>query len=369
MPKDSSACLPDRRSGIADINAFSNAPLLLMYGFMCVAATAALWDNLATYLQLPVSTTHTTGAALRLIWTLCCVCLHSRLKWHCPVFLRLGSPCVLVLVAWCVTLSTSADWWLVLMHCSWRHAGHGAGAAWWRLCHLVAVTGQLPLHQGHAGHLPVLGLLPDLRRCEHPHVAVAVAEAGAHQSNVPAPITLKLLAISVSRCKLHMSQPYAFRVARSCTVFHHDVSVACSYRVVDPVHHNPCAHSALATRLHTRLLGEDALLANPPVSPYHMSGRVLQICLMINWLNIEHRFQLNFHADHVSLTSRTQSAAMQAMPVLIGGMIWLIVAFIIQTGSKNKTWKEFDDSFAVWVGAACAVGAGLFTLVSSSQHA
>jgi hypothetical protein len=32
-----------------------------MYGFMCVAATAALWDNTATYLSLPVSTTHTTG--------------------------------------------------------------------------------------------------------------------------------------------------------------------------------------------------------------------------------------------------------------------------------------------------------------------
>jgi phosphate/sulfate permease len=35
-----------------------------MYGFMCVAATAAIWDNTATYLGLPVSTTHTTGAAL-----------------------------------------------------------------------------------------------------------------------------------------------------------------------------------------------------------------------------------------------------------------------------------------------------------------
>jgi hypothetical protein len=56
---------------------------------------------------------------------------------------------------------------------------------------------------------------------------------------------------------------------------------------------------------------------------------------------------------------------MQAMPVLIGGMIWLIVAFIIQTGSKNKTWKEYDDSFAVWVGATCGVGFALLTLVSS----
>lgn len=57
------------------------------------------------------------------------------------------------------------------------------------------------------------------------------------------------------------------------------------------------------------------------------------------------------------------------MPILVGGMIWLIVAFIIQTGSKNKTWKEFDDSFAVWVGAVCGVGVGLLTLVSSRRHA
>ena len=45
------------------------------------------------------------------------------------------------------------------------------------------------------------------------------------------------------------------------------------------------------------------------------------------------------------------------------GMVWMIVAFIIQTGSKNKTWKEYDDSFAAWVGAACGAGAGLLTLL------
>ena len=53
--------LVKRRSGIANLSKFTDAPLLLMYGFMCVAATAALWDNFATYLALPVSTTHTTG--------------------------------------------------------------------------------------------------------------------------------------------------------------------------------------------------------------------------------------------------------------------------------------------------------------------
>jgi hypothetical protein len=56
-------------------------------------------------------------------------------------------------------------------------------------------------------------------------------------------------------------------------------------------------------------------------------------------------------------------AASQALPILIMGITWMIVAFIIQTGSKNKTWKEYDDSFAAWVGAVCGVGAGLFTLL------
>ena len=60
--------LVKRRSGIANLSKFTDAPLLLMYGFMCVAATAALWDNFATYLALPVSTTHTTGGFALLTW-------------------------------------------------------------------------------------------------------------------------------------------------------------------------------------------------------------------------------------------------------------------------------------------------------------
>lgn len=35
-----------------------------MYGFMCVALTSSIWDNLATQLALPVSMTHTTGVPL-----------------------------------------------------------------------------------------------------------------------------------------------------------------------------------------------------------------------------------------------------------------------------------------------------------------
>lgn len=32
---------------------------------------------------------------------------------------------------------------------------------------------------------------------------------------------------------------------------------------------------------------------------------------------------------------------LQALPALVGGMVWLIVAFVIQTGSKNKIWKDY----------------------------
>jgi sodium-dependent phosphate transporter len=45
-------------------------------------------------------------------------------------------------------------------------------------------------------------------------------------------------------------------------------------------------------------------------------------------------------------------------------MFWLIVAFIIQTGSKNATWGERPDSFAVWVGAVIGGAAAVITLVA-----
>lgn len=36
---------------------------LLMMGMLAVMITAAFWDNFACHLELPVSTTHTTGEA------------------------------------------------------------------------------------------------------------------------------------------------------------------------------------------------------------------------------------------------------------------------------------------------------------------
>ena len=54
---------------------------------------------------------------------------------------------------------------------------------------------------------------------------------------------------------------------------------------------------------------------------------------------------------------------LQCLPILVAGMVWLIVAFIIQTGSKNKVFEDHPDSFAAWVGAVCGIGVGLLTLV------
>eukprot|EP00898_Chlorokybus_atmophyticus_P000453 jgi/Chlat1/1408/Chrsp12S00101 len=48
------------KSKIAKPEAFAATPELLMYGFLCVLIAAAFWDNLASHLGLPVSTTHTT---------------------------------------------------------------------------------------------------------------------------------------------------------------------------------------------------------------------------------------------------------------------------------------------------------------------
>lgn len=46
------------RKNIADVDEFKNDPEVLMYGMMCVLAATGLWLLLASYLELPVSTTH-----------------------------------------------------------------------------------------------------------------------------------------------------------------------------------------------------------------------------------------------------------------------------------------------------------------------
>jgi len=47
------------KSGIAKSDAYIYSPELLMYGMLCALLSAGLWLALATFLELPVSTTHT----------------------------------------------------------------------------------------------------------------------------------------------------------------------------------------------------------------------------------------------------------------------------------------------------------------------
>ena len=48
------------RKGIADTECFQDNPGLLMWGMTCVVQAVAFWLILASYLEMPVSTTHSS---------------------------------------------------------------------------------------------------------------------------------------------------------------------------------------------------------------------------------------------------------------------------------------------------------------------
>ncbi|KAL4515921.1 hypothetical protein Ndes2526B_g00636 [Nannochloris sp. 'desiccata'] len=52
------------KSGIADLSYYTATPDLLMYGMLCALLATGLWLALATFLELPVSTTHSIVGAL-----------------------------------------------------------------------------------------------------------------------------------------------------------------------------------------------------------------------------------------------------------------------------------------------------------------
>jgi len=52
------------RKGIADIDLFEDDPDILMFGMMCVCVSTACWLILATFLNLPISTTHTVVGSI-----------------------------------------------------------------------------------------------------------------------------------------------------------------------------------------------------------------------------------------------------------------------------------------------------------------
>ena len=56
--------------GIANPSEFQGAPEVLMYGMLCALVAAGTWVTLATYLELPVSTTHSISEWSRRLWRL-----------------------------------------------------------------------------------------------------------------------------------------------------------------------------------------------------------------------------------------------------------------------------------------------------------
>ena len=52
------------RKGIIDTQAFAHDPRMLAHGMVCALLAAAVWLNLATYLGMPVSTTHSVVGAI-----------------------------------------------------------------------------------------------------------------------------------------------------------------------------------------------------------------------------------------------------------------------------------------------------------------
>ncbi len=50
------------RTGIAKLEAFQNSPDILAYGMLCALLASGIWLLVATFWELPVSTTHSIGA-------------------------------------------------------------------------------------------------------------------------------------------------------------------------------------------------------------------------------------------------------------------------------------------------------------------
>jgi solute carrier family 20 (sodium-dependent phosphate transporter) len=71
------------RKGIADYRCFESQPELLMYGCMWVIFSVGLWLFLASYLEMPVSTTHScVGGMIGMAWALGGI---NCVIWYKPV--------------------------------------------------------------------------------------------------------------------------------------------------------------------------------------------------------------------------------------------------------------------------------------------
>lgn len=91
------------KNGIAKVSAYTYEPELLMYGMVCALFAAAIWLALATFLELPVSTTHSiVGAFVGM--SLAAAGTDSVLWYTAP---KPGSPfpggVVSIILAWFIT--------------------------------------------------------------------------------------------------------------------------------------------------------------------------------------------------------------------------------------------------------------------------
>lgn len=70
------------RGGIADLNVFLETPELYMYGMLCVLLATGIWLILASYYELPVSTTHSVVGGV--IGMAICARGASAVTWYAP---------------------------------------------------------------------------------------------------------------------------------------------------------------------------------------------------------------------------------------------------------------------------------------------
>ncbi len=76
------------RKGIADVNCYKDNPGLLIYGMTCVIIAVAIWLVLASYLELPVSTTHScVGGIIGMTLMGCLLCGNQPVRVY-PIILH-----------------------------------------------------------------------------------------------------------------------------------------------------------------------------------------------------------------------------------------------------------------------------------------
>ncbi len=106
------------RKGIIKPELYADEPDQLMLGMLAVLIGSTMWLLLATFLSLPVSTTHSMG--------MCCLSIHDFRGLICNLGIQTTS--------WFFFFWLS--FWCLCLH-SWGNCGHYSGSHWRRWCWLV----------------------------------------------------------------------------------------------------------------------------------------------------------------------------------------------------------------------------------------